>query len=68
MAKTFVLKDKYNKGFLDTSNWRYLFEMVPSFYLQGGPTRSGSVLTGLIPPRQKIQVFPKVGKSQGQGH
>ena len=30
--------------------------------------RSGSVLTGLIPPRQQIQVFPKVGQSQGQGH
>ena len=30
--------------------------------------RSGSVLTGLIPPRQPIQVFPKVCQSQGQGH
>ena len=28
-------------------------------------TRSGSVLTGLIPPQQPIQVFPKVGQSQG---
>ena len=31
-------------------------------------TRSGSVLTGLIPPRQQIQVFSKVGQSLGQGH
>ena len=31
-------------------------------------TRSGSVLTGLIPPRQPIQVFGKVGQSKGQGH
>ena len=32
-------------------------------------TRSGSVLTGLIPPAAtNFQIFPKVGQSQGQGH
>ena len=31
-------------------------------------TRSGSVLTGLIPPAATNSSLPKVGQSQGQGH
>ena len=35
---------------------------------QQNQTRSGSVLTVLIPPTATNSSFPKVGKSEGQSH
>ena len=51
---------------VEISRERVIYKFFPK--LPQMKTRSGSVLTGLIPPRQQIQVIPKVGQSQGQGH